>query len=378
MVCELRHRTLAVGRYSPVAGSRRSVGTPARSGSLTRAGLVAVELVVDAPPFPVEQLDQDDGADRAKSPERSQACHSPTVRSATIVRAPRASQPCRRPGSGSSRVQTLRPPPAPGGRTTKAALRNQRRSHLVAVALAQGRAQIADGIDQAEFAAALTGPVFAGEQGGFAAVELAAAARLHQRDEAFVDFALDAPSAVRRPPASPAGTDRASPCSRPRCRAAARRRSSRSACRSRTSRRPRRSSRRSTRHRQRSRRRRRRSCSRPTPPTSSTKAITGIFFSSASARMRRWIRWDCAAAPPGELIESATARTLRIAKARSSERATLASVRPGLQRTRNADRRPKAAPPERSECRCESAPAQARASAGNLFECGGFSHRSGT
>src|SRR4026207_2156918 len=46
--------------------------------------------------------------------------------------------------------------------------------------------------------------------------------------------------------------------------------------------------------------------------------------------MRRWMRWDCAAAPPGELIESATARMFFIENARSSERATLARVSPGL------------------------------------------------
>ena len=59
------------------------------------------------------------------------------------------------------------------------------------------------------------------------------------------------------------------------------------------------------------------------------KASTGIFFSSASWRMRRKIRCDCAGEPPGELMISATARALRIEKARSSERAVEDSIRPG-------------------------------------------------
>ena len=59
------------------------------------------------------------------------------------------------------------------------------------------------------------------------------------------------------------------------------------------------------------------------------KAMTGIFFSSASCRMRRKIRCDCAGEPPGELIDSATARALRRPKARSSVRAAVASISPG-------------------------------------------------
>ena len=45
--------------------------------------------------------------------------------------------------------------------------------------------------------------------------------------------------------------------------------------------------------------------------------------------MRRWIRCDCTGEPPGELISSATALARRIVNARSSGRATLASVSPG-------------------------------------------------
>ena len=59
------------------------------------------------------------------------------------------------------------------------------------------------------------------------------------------------------------------------------------------------------------------------------KARTGIFFSSANWRMRRKIRCDCAGEPPGELMISATARALRVEKARSSERATVESISPG-------------------------------------------------
>ena len=45
--------------------------------------------------------------------------------------------------------------------------------------------------------------------------------------------------------------------------------------------------------------------------------------------MRVKIRCDCTGEPPGELIRSATAFALRSAKARSSGRATIASVSPG-------------------------------------------------
>ena len=57
--------------------------------------------------------------------------------------------------------------------------------------------------------------------------------------------------------------------------------------------------------------------------------MTRRFFSSASSRMRRKIRCDCAGDPPGELMASATAAALRTAKTRSSVRATPAIVRPG-------------------------------------------------
>ena len=57
-------------------------------------------------------------------------------------------------------------------------------------------------------------------------------------------------------------------------------------------------------------------------------ANTGSFFSSASARMRRKIRCDCAADPPGELMTIATAAASRVAKARSSAGATAAIESP--------------------------------------------------
>ena len=60
------------------------------------------------------------------------------------------------------------------------------------------------------------------------------------------------------------------------------------------------------------------------------KASTGMFFSAESWRMRRKIRCDCDGEPPGELMISATARALRTEKARSSERATVDSMMPGL------------------------------------------------
>ena len=58
------------GRYSPVAGSRPQRRHAGALGIAHPHRMGAVELVVDALPFPVEQLDQDDGADRAESPER--------------------------------------------------------------------------------------------------------------------------------------------------------------------------------------------------------------------------------------------------------------------------------------------------------------------
>ena len=67
------------------------------------------------------------------------------------------------------------------------------------------------------------------------------------------------------------------------------------------------------------------------------EAITGRFFSSASWRMRRKIRCDCTAEPPGELITSATAFAPRTAKALSRARARPAIVRPGPQRGRKSD-----------------------------------------
>src|SRR4051812_30730135 len=73
----------------------------------------------------------------------------------------------------------------------KAALRrDQRHIDFVAKALAQHRAQIADRVDQPETKRAAAGPIFAGEQRLLGAVELAGAARLHQRDEIVVDLAL--------------------------------------------------------------------------------------------------------------------------------------------------------------------------------------------
>ena len=57
--------------------------------------------------------------------------------------------------------------------------------------------------------------------------------------------------------------------------------------------------------------------------------MTGSFFSAANCRMRRKIRCDCAGDPPGELTISATARALRVANARSSERATPDIISPG-------------------------------------------------
>ena len=81
------------------------------------------------------------------------------------------------------------------------------------------RAHIADRVDQPELEPAPAGPVLAGEQVFFRAGQLAAAARLHQRDEILVDFPLQLlqPFDVIR--VSPAGTGRASPCVRPRYKA---------------------------------------------------------------------------------------------------------------------------------------------------------------
>ena len=62
-----------------------------------------------------------------------------------------------------------------------------------------------------------------------------------------------------------------------------------------------------------------------------------ILLLRPDARMRRKIRCDCAGEPPGELISSATARALRVENARSSVRATPASVSPGRSGVDRAD-----------------------------------------
>ncbi len=59
--------------------------------------------------------------------------------------------------------------------------RDERCVDLVAESLPQRGTQIAERIDQAEIESATSGPVFAGEQHIVAAIELAVAARFHQR-----------------------------------------------------------------------------------------------------------------------------------------------------------------------------------------------------
>src|SRR5262249_39928123 len=62
---------------------------------------------------------------------------------------------------------------------------------LFAEALAQHRAQIADGIDQPQLARLHAGPELTGKQGRIGAGELGAAASPDQSDEHVVDLALD-------------------------------------------------------------------------------------------------------------------------------------------------------------------------------------------
>src|SRR6185312_14844620 len=62
----------------------------------------------------------------------------------------------------------------------EAAVGDQRHLHLVAITLAQGASQVADGIDKTKFQAPPTGPILPRKQGGFAAVELVAASAPHQ------------------------------------------------------------------------------------------------------------------------------------------------------------------------------------------------------
>src|SRR6056297_2807931 len=66
----------------------------------------------------------------------------------------------------------------------------------------------------------------------------------------------------------------------------------------------------------------------PEAATSSTKACTGMSFSSARRRMRAAISEDCAGLPPGELMASATAAGLPLRKARSTAGATALSLSP--------------------------------------------------
>src|SRR5262249_25213106 len=89
-------------------------------------------------------------------------------------------------GSERARVDPRHPSPeqpALGG--------DERRLHVLAVALAQDTAQIADAGDEAEFLRLAAGPIFAGEQGGFGTRERGAAAAFDERDEPLVDVLLD-------------------------------------------------------------------------------------------------------------------------------------------------------------------------------------------
>ena len=184
-------------------------------------------------------------------------------------------------------------------------------------------------IDQAEFAALAGRSRYSPENKVvFTAVELAAAARLHQIDEARVDFPLDRlePRHVLgllrqeriehrlvlaggvEPPLDADLLDQLGEAERAADHA------DRTDDRGRVGRR--------------SRRPRRRSCSRRRRATSSTKAITGIFFSSASCGCAGRSDATAPREPPGELIDSATAR--RCACEGAFQRARgLASVRPG-------------------------------------------------
>src|SRR6476661_7340596 len=69
--------------------------------------------------------------------------------------------------------------------------RDQRRAHLVAEALAQCRAQVAEPVGKAKLDRVLRAPKLAGEQRLVGALEARAAPLLDQRDEALVDVLLD-------------------------------------------------------------------------------------------------------------------------------------------------------------------------------------------
>ena len=96
-------------------------------------------------------------------------------------------------------------------------------AHLLAVLLAQHRAQIADAVGEAELDRPGARPEGAGEEVGIVG-EPAAAPLLDQVDEGGVDVVLERLQAGDVLLAARAGTDRASPCSRRRCGRAARRR----------------------------------------------------------------------------------------------------------------------------------------------------------
>src|ERR1700704_5144492 len=68
---------------------------------------------------------------------------------------------------------------------------HQRREHVVAEALAQHRAQVAEPVDQPVTQSRLCAPVFAREQGIFGPREARPPARLDEPDEGLVDLALD-------------------------------------------------------------------------------------------------------------------------------------------------------------------------------------------
>src|SRR5262249_60713982 len=67
----------------------------------------------------------------------------------------------------------------------------QRHAHVLAEALAQPRAQLAEPIDQAVAERRLGAPVLAREQGIFGAGQARAAALLDEADEGLVNLALD-------------------------------------------------------------------------------------------------------------------------------------------------------------------------------------------
>ena len=324
-----------------------------------RAGL-RMQFGVDAPRLARDPLGGREGADSTNHPRAQQAAWRPRLRAEArgMARLKRRATECARFAQcttrglfGDSRGAARRalphvgrrpapmpPRPADAGPSRLRAARSAASRPCRRSARAGCRAMSPSGRRGRAPSARAAGPVFAGEQ------VVLGARRAWRRAASFTSAmklswisSLERLEARARRPASRAGTGRASPCSRRTCRAGARRRSCPAGCG--TPNEP------------------------PTTPIEPTietwvgDDLVGRAGDHVAAggrdildegddrhvlllgepRMRLKIRCDCTAEPPGELISSATAAGLRMAKARSSARRHDGERQARAQRRREAD-----------------------------------------